>query len=121
MRRTTIEVSGKHKVLKDAVKEMRKSQAVKQQRAADVACAVRPRKNPPRGHPLNPVVPKTIENLWSEVEEMYDRRQVDAPLCEAGNCPHCSDPLMEQRCDLMQRLVVLEKLIWLGDKGKSAR
>ena len=95
--------------------------AQKQQREADLAYTVRPKKNPPRGHPLNPVVPKTIANLWSEVEELYDRKQVDAPLCEAGNCPYCSGPLMQQRYDLMQRLVVLEKLIWLGDKGESAR
>ena len=77
---------------------------------------VRVRKNPPpRGHPLNPVVPATIASLWEEVEQLYDRRHVDPPLCPHHECPYCTGALMEQRYDLMQRLVTLEKLIWLGD------
>ena len=76
----------------------------------------RPMQYPPRGHHLNPVVPATIESLWAEVELLYDRKRMDAPLCPAGDCPFCSTkiPLMRQRHSLMQRLVVLEKLIWLG-------
>lgn len=72
--------------------------------------------NPPRGHPLNPVVPKTIELLWQEVEDHYDRKRVDMLMCTGCDCPFASGPLMEQRYNLMQRLMVLEKLIWLGEK-----
>ena len=68
------------------------------------------RKLPPRGHPLNPVVPATISTLWEEVEQLYDRRQVDPPLCPHHECPYCTGALMEQRYDLMQRLLTLEKL-----------
>ena len=87
--------------------------------AAERSSSARPMKYPPRGHPLNPVVPTTIESLWSEVETLYDRRLIDQPLCKAGDCPFCTGPLMQQRHDLMQRLVVLEKMLWLGDKTKG--
>ena len=74
---------------------------------------------PPRGHPLNPVVPATIRALWQEVEDLYDRRQVNPPLCPSTECPYCTGPLMDQRLDLMQRLVMIEKLVWLGDRRKK--
>ena len=73
----------------------------------------------PREDPLNPVVPATIRALWEEVEGMYDRRHVDPPLCPHSECPYCTGALMEQRFDLMQRLVTLEKLVWLGDRRKK--
>ena len=72
--------------------------------------------NPPQ-RPLS-LVPKTIEMLWEQMQELYDRGHVDAPLCPADDCPYCTGPLMGQRFDLMQRLMSLEKLIWLGDKVK---
>ena len=62
----------------------------------------------------------TVYMLWEEVEDMYDRRIVDPPLCPHVDCPYCTGPLMNQRYDLMQRLVMLEKLIWLGDKRKKS-
>ena len=75
---------------------------------------------PPRGHPLHPnVVPATIRALWQKVEGMYDRRETDPPLCPHTDCPYCTGALMEQRFDLMQRLVTLEKIVWLGDGRKK--
>ena len=67
---------------------------------------------------LNPAVPSTIKTLWEEVETLYDRHQIGPPLCPHHECPYCTGALMEQRFDLMQRLVTLEKLIWLGDRVK---
>ena len=71
----------------------------------------------PRGHHLNPVVPLTVKSLWEEVETLYDRRLVDVPTCKTADCPMCKGPLMQQRHNLMKRLVFLEKLIWLGEGG----
>ena len=71
----------------------------------------------PRGHHLNPVVPATVKSLWEEVETLYDRRLVDVPTCKTADCPMCKGPLMQQRHNLMKRLVFLEKLIWLGEGG----
>ena len=69
--------------------------------------------------PLDPLVPATIAMLWSEVEAMYDRGHIDAPLCKAHDCPYCTGPLMAQRHDLMKRLVMLEKMMYLGYKNKT--
>ena len=78
----------------------------------------RVRRTVARARPLNPAVPATIKSLWEEVERLYDRHQIDPPLCPHHECPYCTGALMEQRFDLMQRLVTLEKLIWLGDGVK---
>ena len=58
------------------------------------------------------VVPKTIENLWVKVKEMQATGCLDAPACKQLPCPYSSGPLMQQRYNLMCRLVELEKFLY---------
>ena len=73
----------------------------------------------PRGHPLNPTVPKTIANLWNKVEQLYDQNALDTVTCTSRNCPFTHGPLMQQRYNLMSRLVVLEKWLYLGTDSQE--
>ena len=65
--------------------------------------------------PKDPIVPKTIENLWQAVESMH-YGALEPPTCPCEKCPYnCGAryvPLMRQRYDLMQRLVELERQLY---------
>ena len=65
--------------------------------------------------PKDPIVPKTIENLWQAVESMH-YGALEPPQCTCKQCPYNSGaryvPLMRQRYDLMQRLVELERQLY---------
>jgi len=65
--------------------------------------------------PKDPIVPKTIENLWQAVESMH-YGALEPPQCPCKQCPYNTGsryvPLMRQRYDLMQRLVELERQLY---------
>ena len=65
--------------------------------------------------PKDPIVPKTIQNLWKRIEEM-PHGALEPPRCKCKQCPYNSGyrfvPLMQQRYDLMQRLVELERQLY---------
>ena len=57
-------------------------------------------------------VPKTLENLWLQIKAERAEGILESERCDCKSCPYCSGPLMLQRFVLMQRLVVLDKMLW---------
>ena len=60
----------------------------------------------------SPPMPKSLELLWQQLEQMPRGGQPNPPLCPCPHCPYTTGPLMLQRYNLMIKLWFLEKSLY---------
>ena len=53
-------------------------------------------------------VPKTIRETWRRVERLWYDGQTDVPQCRCASCPYCSGGPLQNRQNLIERLVEVE-------------
>ena len=53
-------------------------------------------------------MPATLLLLWQRVKGIQAAGNLHASRCPCGTCPYCTGQLMQQRYELMVRLVELE-------------
>ena len=57
-------------------------------------------------------VPKTIRMEWMRVERLFHDGETDAPKCTCPTCPYSAGGPLQNRYNLIERLVELEHYLW---------